>query len=513
MAECLKTLLSVPSAPSFIYLHHPHHSSLSLPLPFSQKHLVKIDTIEHHTARLLLSGILLRLIGGDEDVGEAKTWDEFSLGLKRWWCDKMYLAEGKSKGKQTETYAKDEAQERSLVLVITHAERLNIVMGNNWPVIVRLAELTGVRSTVVLASSVPWDYVRPPRADAPEPLHVYLPSPSRDEIKMALLPASSHPLYPRFLDLLLSTILPLVTPPIEELHYLSKSLWPLYTSTLPPHYEMIHLGLSYPDPAKPPPKLAINVKLFTTLQHHIALPLASAVESLLPRQIGHQEFISALRPRPGKERALPRLPERPLPLAARLLLIAAYCASYNPSKTDSRLFGRGHSASGKRKKGGGTRRTGYGRVRMGKVPQRLLGPKPFPVDRLLSLFFAIYAEHAPRPAELEHLEDSSSDDEPAPLTWPPTIATDNGKRDRKRKREREQEQAWDDEVEWLMGSTNFWGMLPELEAQGLLKRVSPPDRLDNIMLRCEIDYETAKNLAKDSKLGFTLDDYLYEAIM
>lgn len=64
-----------------------------------------------------------------------------------------------------------------------------------------------------------------------------------------------------------------------------------------------------------------------------------------------------------------------------------------------------------------------------------------------------------------------------------------------------------------MGSTKFWGMLPELESQGLLKRVSPPDRLDNIMLRCEIDYEMAKNLAKDSKLGFTLDDYLYEAIM
>lgn len=141
MAECLKTLLSVPSAPSFIYLHHPHHSSLSLPLPFGQKHLVKIDTIEHHTARLLLSGILLRLTGEDEDVGEAKTWDEFSLGLKRWWCDKVYLADGKSKGRQTETYAKDEAQERSLVLVITHAERLNTVMGNNWPVIVRLAEL------------------------------------------------------------------------------------------------------------------------------------------------------------------------------------------------------------------------------------------------------------------------------------------------------------------------------------------------------------------------------------
>lgn len=184
---------------------------------------------------------------------------------------------------------------------------------------------------------------------------------------MALLPASSHPLYPRFLDLLLSTILPLVTPPIEELHYLSQSLWPLYTSALHPHHEMTHLGLPYPDPVKPPPKLVIDVKLFTTLQHHIALPLASAVESLLPRQIGHLEFKSALRPHPGKERALPRLPERPLPLAARILLIAAYCASYNPSKTDSRLFGRANLAGGKRKKGGGTRRAGYGKVRMGKV--------------------------------------------------------------------------------------------------------------------------------------------------
>ncbi|ADV20319.1 Conserved hypothetical protein [Cryptococcus gattii WM276] len=513
MAERLKALLSVPSAPSFIYLHHPHHSSLSLPLPFSQKRLIKLDTIEHHTARLLFNGILHRLIDEDEDVGEAKTWDEFSLRLGKWWSDKVCLAEEKSKGNQTEICAEDEAKERSLVLVITHAERLKTVMGVNWPVIVRLAELTGVQSTVVLASSVPWDYVRPPRADAPEPLHVYLPSLSRHEIKTALLPASSHPLYPRFLDLLLSTILPLVTPPIEELHYLSQSLWPLYTSVLPPHREMTHLGLPYPDPVKPPPKLAIDVKLFTTLQHHIALPLASAVESLLPRQIGHLEFISALRPHPGKERALPRLPERPLPLAARILLIAAYCASYNPSKTDSRLFGRANLAGGKRKKGGGTRRAGYGKVRMGKVPQRLLGPKPFPIDRLLSLFFAIYAEHAPRPAELEYTEESSDDDEPVPLSWPPTIATDNGKRDRKRKREREQEQAWDDEVEGLMGSTKFWGMLPELEAQGLLKRVSPPDRLDNIMLRCEIDYETVKNLAKDSKLGFTLDDYLYETIM
>ncbi len=51
--------------------------------------------------------------------------------------------------------------------------------------------------------------------------------------------------------------------------------------------------------------------------------------------------------------------------------------------------------------------------------------------------------------------------------------------------------------------------IPELEAQGLLRRVSPPERLDNVMLRCEIDYDVAKTLAKD--LRITLDEYLYEA--
>ena len=50
--------------------------------------------------------------------------------------------------------------------------------------------------------------------------------------------------------------------------------------------------------------------------------------------------------------------------------------------------------------------------------------------------------------------------------------------------------------------------IPELETQGLLKRISPVDRLDNVMLRSELDYETAKTLAKDLKI--TLDEYLYE---
>jgi origin recognition complex subunit 5 len=37
------------------------------------------------------------------------------------------------------------------------------------------------------------------------------------------------------------------------------------------------------------------------------------------------------------------------------------------------------------------------------------------------------------------------------------------------------------------------------------------DRLDNIMLRCEVEYEEVKSLAKELKI--TLDEYLYEATL
>ena len=58
-----------------------------------------------------------------------------------------------------------------------------------------------------------------------------------------------------------------------------------------------------------------------------------------------------------------------------------------------------------------------------------------------------------------------------------------------------------------LGKLSFL-QIPDLETQRLLRRVSPLDRLDNVMLRCEVDYDTVKSLAKDVKV--TLDEYLYE---
>ena len=242
--------------------------------------------------------------------------------------------------------------------------------------------------SVVMASSVPWDELRAPRGDALEPVHLYLAQSTKEgsyvfipksrklvidrytEIVRTLLPSSSHPLYPRFLDLILSTLLPLTSLP-SEIDYLSSALWPIYTSSLPPHLEQTSLGRPLPDPETPPPPLVITVKLLTDLKHQLTLPLTAAIEDVLTRQIGRSDFTTAMLA-PASDtgrtrRVVPKAPGLEVSMIEKYLLVAGYCASYNPAKSDLRLFGRGTGPEGRRKKGGGTRRAGYGRVRIGKV--------------------------------------------------------------------------------------------------------------------------------------------------
>jgi hypothetical protein len=66
-------------------------------------------------------------------------------------------------------------------------------------------------------------------------------------------------------------------------------------------------------------------------------------------------------------KSVPKAPGMEVPLVGKFLLVAGYCASYNPAKSDMRLFGRATGPDRRLKKGGGTRRAGYGRVRIGKV--------------------------------------------------------------------------------------------------------------------------------------------------
>ncbi|KAF6219962.1 hypothetical protein HO133_003787 [Letharia lupina] len=77
-----------------------------------------------------------------------------------------------------------------------------------------------------------------------------------------------------------------------------------------------------------------------------------------------------------------------LPYYPTHLLISAYLASHNPPKHDITLFSK-TSLSKRRKRGGGTALTSNRASKHRKVSRRLLGPHPFPLERLCAIFQAI----------------------------------------------------------------------------------------------------------------------------
>jgi origin recognition complex subunit 5 len=79
-----------------------------------------------------------------------------------------------------------------------------------------------------------------------------------------------------------------------------------------------------------------------------------------------------------------------LPYYSRLLLVAAYLASFNPPRTDQLYFMKSAAAK-RRKKGGGTALTKGrpGVTKHRKISRKLLGPQAFNLERMLAIFHAI----------------------------------------------------------------------------------------------------------------------------
>ena len=75
-----------------------------------------------------------------------------------------------------------------------------------------------------------------------------------------------------------------------------------------------------------------------------------------------------------------------LPFFSKFLIIAGYLASYNPAKYDRRLFVKQKEAKRKIKK--------LKHLKNQKVldAPRLAGPKTFPIDRLMAIFYSIVEE-------------------------------------------------------------------------------------------------------------------------
>ncbi|KAL0956951.1 hypothetical protein HGRIS_003052 [Hohenbuehelia grisea] len=165
-----------------------------------------------------------------------------------------------------------------------------------------------------------------------------------------------------------------------------------------------------------------------------------------------------------------------LPRMHKFILLAAFIASNNPAKSDLRMFGRGvdERTRGKRRRrgGGAGRKGGRGASKATKIPQRLVGPSPFPLDRLLALLGALLEEHDVDDNDIH--EEGHTDIE--------------------------------------VGRAGVLGAISALASTKLLHRTSVPDKLDGPpTFKCGIAYEAALELARD--LDVQLGDLLWEVVV
>uniref|UniRef100_A0AAX7TEG6 Orc1-like AAA ATPase domain-containing protein n=1 Tax=Astatotilapia calliptera TaxID=8154 RepID=A0AAX7TEG6_ASTCA len=111
------------------------------------------------------------------------------------------------------------------------------------------------------------------------------------------------------------------------------------------------------------------------LWKHIEPHLKKAMQTVYLREVSRSELFKEA----GALRGLSAHTHVELPYYSKFLLIAAYLASYNPARTDKRFFLKHH---------GKIRKTNFLKKNE-KTSNHLLGPKPFPLDRLLAIFYSV----------------------------------------------------------------------------------------------------------------------------
>ncbi|KAK4214021.1 origin recognition complex subunit 5 C-terminus-domain-containing protein [Rhypophila decipiens] len=99
-----------------------------------------------------------------------------------------------------------------------------------------------------------------------------------------------------------------------------------------------------------------------------------------------------------------------LPTTARILLLAAYLASHNPTRHDLTLFSTHHH--GRRRRRGGLSvgvGRGGGRSKHRKISRKLLGAHAFVLERMLAIFVAVRREWDPKSTAVTMDSDATMD--------------------------------------------------------------------------------------------------------
>lgn len=237
-------------------------------------------------------------------------------------------------------------------------------------IFVRLQDLTKTNICTIFLSELPWTKYRNVM-NSFNPISLHFPNYSRDQISEILsqdCPSDhSKNFYEGYISVILKTFFT-VTRNLRELRHIAEI-----------HFE------KYCEPLAEDPDLEVsNMKLWKNIEP----TLRNAMSSVYVRDISGTKW--KIHCRDDSDAAAHKLANlslakysltRELPFYSKFLLLSAYFASYNQPKTDFKHFVKNQ---GKQKKKRITKKMEKNR--------HLLGPKPFTLDRMLSIFFSIVGD-------------------------------------------------------------------------------------------------------------------------
>ncbi|XP_074798616.1 origin recognition complex subunit 5 isoform X2 [Natator depressus] len=297
---------------------------------------VFVNCVECFTSRLLLEEILTQLqnLSSESKHGSHVPCDTFNDFVRLF---------------KQEIITQD-LQNQTVYIVLDKAEQLREMEANVLPGFLRLQEMTDRNVTVIFLSEIVWELFRP-NTGCLEPFTLYFPDYSIEY---------SADFYAAYINILLGVFYT-VCRDLKELRHLA--------------------ALNFTKYCEPVVRGEANERDTRRLWKNIESHLKKAMQTVYLREISSSQWerIQQDDGEPGHLKGLSAHAHVELPYYSKFLLIAAYLASYNPARTDKRFFLKHH---------GKIKKTNFLKKHE-KTSNHLLGPKPFPLDRLLAILYSI----------------------------------------------------------------------------------------------------------------------------
>lgn len=259
------------------------------------------------------------------------------------------------------TAAQHRLRGRTVYVVLDKAEYVRDMDSALLGAFLRLQELTECNVTVVLLSELVWENFRGDTGFY-EPITLHFPVYTKGELQQILCrdqPSEvTSDLYTTYVNILLG-VFHTVCRDLRELKHLAALNFQKFC-----------------EPLQKGEATATDVhKLWRNIEPH----LKKAMQTVHLREVSSAQWekIQQQQEDATQIKGPSAHAQVELPFYSKFLLIAAYLASYNPARTDRRFFVK---FSEKKKKTF---------VRREKTSNHLIGPKAFPLDRMMAIFYSI----------------------------------------------------------------------------------------------------------------------------